>query len=58
MKGGEIMQFALHLAFAVMQGILTWDNITEPWKPAVKWWLDAYGVGTDGKPIIPEEPAE
>lgn len=53
LKGGEDMQFALHLAFAIMRGLLSWDSITDPWKPAVKYWLDAYGVGTDGKPIMP-----
>lgn len=52
MKGGDYMKFALHLAFAIMQGLLKWDDITEPWKPAVKYWLDAYGVGTDGKPVV------
>lgn len=59
MKGGENMRFALTLAFAVMQGLLKWADITDPWKPAVKYWLDAYDVGTDGKPIMKEEkPAE
>lgn len=53
------MRFALTLAFAVMQGLLTWADITDPWKPAVKYWLDAYGVGTTGKPVMKEEkPAE
>ena len=53
MKGGEDMKFALTLAYTIMEGIFTWDDIADPWKPAVKYWLDAYGVGTDGKPIMP-----
>lgn len=47
------MKFALTLAYTIMEGIFTWDDIADPWKPAVKYWLDAYGVGTDGKPIMP-----
>lgn len=58
LKGGENVKFALTLAFAIMEGILVWDDITDPWKPAVKYWLDAYGVGTDGKPILPDEVPE
>lgn len=58
LKGGEDMRFALTLAFAIMQGILKWADIADPWKPAVKYWLDAYGVGTDGKPIMPNEVPE
>lgn len=49
------MKLAFYFAVAVIQGSLVWADITEPWRPAVKYWLDAYGVGTDGKPIMPKE---
>ncbi|MFP5521282.1 hypothetical protein [Peptococcus simiae] len=53
------MRFAVMLAFAIMDGLLKWTDITEAWKPAVKYCLDAYGVGVDGKPVMKEEkPAE
>jgi len=54
LKGGDNMRFAFHLAYAIMQGLLKWEDITPEWRPAVKYWLDAYGVGTDGKPLVPQ----
>lgn len=55
MKGGDDMKFAWYLAIAIVEGQLTWDQIVEKWKPFVKWWLDKWGVGTDGVPVMPEE---
>lgn len=51
MKGGEDMKLALIFASYVIAGALAWEDVLDTWKPAVKYWLDAYGIGTDGKPL-------
>ena len=53
MKGGDPMRFANWLAYGIMSGELKWADITEAWRPAVKYWLNVYGIGTDGNPIMP-----
>lgn len=54
LKGGEDMRFAFYVAYAIMQGTMKWNDVPANWQPAVKYWLDLYGVNTDGQPIVPE----